>query len=282
MVAVLLGVLKAGAAYVPLDPDFPSRRLGEMIDDAGLALLVTEHALAARFAGHTVPIVELDRLGEKLDALPAIRLAVDADMATAGSMAYVIYTSGSTGQPKGVEIPHRAVVNFLTSMIDSPGLRSDDRVVAITTLSFDIAVLELFGPLCVGAEVMLARREEALDGAALGALIAASGVTLMQATPATWRVLLQSGWKGQQGFRALCGGEALTPELAAQLLARCDQVWNLYGPTETTVWSTRWRVQQPECGISIGMPISCVPSACPVKFVLAGQVWRWAITIDRS
>ncbi len=256
MVAVLLGVLKAGAGYVPLDPDFPSRRLGEMIDDAGLALLVTEHALAARFAGHTVPIVELDRLGEKLDALPAIRLAVDADMATVGSMAYVIYTSGSTGQPKGVEIPHRAVVNFLTSMIDSPGLRSDDRVVAITTLSFDIAVLELFGPLCVGAEVVLARREEALDGAALGALIAASGVTLMQATPATWRVLLQSGWKGQQGFRALCGGEALTPELAAQLLARCDQVWNLYGPTETTVWSTRWRVQQPERGISIGMPIA--------------------------
>ena len=255
MVATLLGVLKAGAGYVPLDPDFPSSRTGYMIDDAGLALLITEHAFTARFAGHAVPIIELDRLGEKLDALPAMRLAADADMATAGSIAYVIYTSGSTGQPKGVEIPHRAVGNFLAGMIQSPGLRSDDRLVAITTLAFDIAVLELFGPLSVGAEVVLARREDALDGEALGGLIAASEITLMQATPATWRVLLQSGWKGRKGFRALCGGEALTAELAAQLLACCDEVWNLYGPTETTVWSTCWRVRHLEGGISIGTPV---------------------------
>jgi amino acid adenylation domain-containing protein len=256
MVATLLGVLKAGAGYVPLDPDFPSGRTTYMIQDAGLALLLTQHALAPRFAGHSVPVLELDRLGEALQALPAARLEADADMATAESTAYVIYTSGSTGQPKGVDIPHRAVVNFLTSMIERPGLRSDDRLLAVTTLSFDIAVLELFGPLSVGAEVILARREDALDGETIGASIAASGATLMQATPATWRVLLQSGWKGRKGFRALCGGEALAPDLATELLACCDEVWNLYGPTETTVWSTCWRVQHPETGVSIGTPIA--------------------------
>jgi amino acid adenylation domain-containing protein len=255
LMASLLGVLKAGAGYVPLDPAFPSGRMGYMIEDAKVALLLTERAFASRFAAYGVPIFELDDACAQLDALPSTRPAPDAADAAADSIAYVIYTSGSTGQPKGVEIPHRAVVNFLSSMIERPGLRANDRLLAITTLSFDIAVLELFGPLCVGAEVVLVAREEAMDGETIAASLLASQATLMQATPATWRVLLQSGWTGQLGLRALCGGEPLTPDVAASLLACCDEVWNLYGPTETTVWSTCWRVE-PDVPISIGTPIA--------------------------
>jgi amino acid adenylation domain-containing protein len=255
LLASLLGVLKAGAGYVPLDPAFPSGRLGYMIEDAELALLLTEQAFASRFAAYGVPIFELDDACAQLDALPSTRPAPDAADAAADSIAYVIYTSGSTGQPKGVEIPHRAVVNFLSSMIERPGLRANDRLLAITTLSFDIAVLELFGPLCVGAEVVLVAREDAMDGETIAASLLASQATVMQATPATWRVLLQSGWTGQLGLRALCGGEPLTPDVAASLLACCDEVWNLYGPTETTVWSTCWRVE-PDVPISIGTPIA--------------------------
>ena len=256
MVATVLGALKTGAGYVPLDPAFPRERLAFMVDDADLAVLVTEGKLADRFDVGNRPVLLLDDPSVALDAEPMTPLAADADMATEESIAYVIYTSGSTGEPKGVEIPHRAVANFIASMTKRPGLREDDRLVAVTTLSFDIAVLELFGPLSVGAEVVLARREDAMDGEALKALLATSRATLMQATPATWRVLLRTDWQGSCGFRALCGGEALPPDLAARLLACCGEVWNLYGPTETTVWSTCWQVEHPEQGISIGTPIA--------------------------
>ncbi|OOG50980.1 non-ribosomal peptide synthetase [Rhodanobacter sp. C01] len=279
MVATVLGVLKAGAGYVPLDPDFPGERLDHMISDANLAALVTQYGHAARFDLRGRPLLVLDRDVTELDAAPATRIGHDAAAATADSIAYVIYTSGSTGRPKGVEIPHRAVANFLAGMIERPGLREDDRLVAVTTLSFDIAVLELFGPLSVGAEVVLARREDAMDGETLKTLLATSRATLMQATPVTWRVLLQSGWPGQSGFRALCGGEALAPDLAAQLLNASAEVWNLYGPTETTVWSTCWRVEHPEQGISIGTPIANTSvwildaqrQRCPVG--VPGEIW---------
>jgi len=256
MVAAMLGVLKAGAGYVPLDPGFPPERLAYMVGDAGLGALLTQHAHATRFDLRGRPVLVLDRPDAAFDALPATRLPADAGAATSTATAYVIYTSGSTGQPKGVAVPHGAVVNFLASMAREPGLSADDRLLAVTTLSFDIAVLELFGPLSVGAQVILARREEAMDGEALTALLDTSGATLMQATPATWRMLLQSEWAGRADFRALCGGEALAPDLAQALLSRCGEVWNLYGPTETTVWSTCWKVIAPERGISIGRPIA--------------------------
>ena len=198
------------------------------------------------------PSIALDAPPAGWDALPATPPALSIDPA---STAYVIYTSGSTGRPKGVAIPHRAVANFLASMAERPGLRADDRLLAVTTLSFDIAVLELLGPLGVGGCVVLAAREQAMDGAALQALLAESQATLMQATPATWRLLLQAGWQGGRDFRALCGGEALAPDLAAALLARCGEVWNLYGPTETTVWSTCARVEKDQ-PITIGTPIA--------------------------
>jgi len=277
MVAALLGSLKAGAGYVPLDPAFPPERLAFMIQDAGLAALVSDRQSLSRFPAIGQDLLLLDEPAA-LDGLPATPFQTDAQP-DPDAIAYVIYTSGSTGQPKGVEIPHRAVVNFLASMAERPGLRADDRLLAVTTLSFDIAVLELFGPLSVGGEVVLARREDAMDGEALKELLAVSRATIMQATPATWQVLLQSGWFAGSKFRALCGGEALAPELATQLLARCTEVWNLYGPTETTVWSTCWRVQRPREGIAIGTPIANTTvwildeqrQRCPVG--VPGEIW---------
>lgn len=262
MVAALLGILKAGAGYVPLDPAFPAERLAYMVGDAGLAALVTVAADAARFDLRGRPVLVLDAPGA-LDAAGAGAAGDDPALSGNGAVAvggeavaYVIYTSGSTGRPKGVQVPHRAVVNFLLAMQARPGIGADDRLLAVTTLSFDIAVLELLLPLSVGAEVVLADRDDAMDGEALARLVADSGATLMQATPSTWRLLLDAGWRAPPGFRRLCGGEPLPPDLAAALCAGGGETWNMYGPTETTVWSTCCRIDDPAAPIGIGTPVA--------------------------
>ena len=257
MVVAQLAILRAGAAYVPLDPSYPVERLEMMAEDAELALVVTDSSLE-----HTLGWPDDKRVLLDLDAA-AIAAQSDADFdsdsmldARSEDPAYVIYTSGSTGKPKGVVVPHRSVVNFLASMAAEPGISANDVLIAVTTLSFDIAVLELLAPLSVGAEVVLARREEAADGRSLRQLVETHRATLMQATPSTWRLLIDAGWQGGADFKALVGGEALPLDLAQQLLARCGELWNMYGPTETTVWSTCWRVVQPELGITIGRAIA--------------------------
>ncbi len=281
LVATLIGVLKTGAAYVPLDPAYPAERLRYIANDAALAQVVSAGALAQPLAGSRQRLLLLDADGAELDAA-ALDAADPELLATADdvdALAYVIYTSGSTGQPKGVRIPHRAVLNFLASMRREPGLDADDRLLAVTTTSFDIAVLEMFLPLSVGAEVVLASREQALDGYALVALLEASTATVMQATPSTWRMLFEAGWRGAPRLRALVGGEALPAALAAQLCASCAAVWNLYGPTETTVWSTCCKVERPEAGISIGHPIANTTvqvrdargQPCPIG--VPGELW---------
>ncbi|MET3929683.1 amino acid adenylation domain-containing protein [Lysobacter sp. OAE881] len=278
MLAGLLGVLKAGAGYVPLDPNFPAERLSYMASDAGLAALLTTTKYADHFDLRGRPVLALDTLQEELASLPTSRIGRDDGAAQPESVAYVIYTSGSTGRPKGVQVPHRAVSNFLSSMAKEPGLGADDRLVAVTTLSFDIAVLELLLPLSVGARVVLADRVTAADGVALKALIASSGATVMQATPASWRLLLDAEWKGDSTFKILCGGEALPPDLASQLLTRCGSLWNVYGPTETTVWSTCSRVTSAS-DIHIGRPIDNTQvwildprgELCPLG--VPGEIW---------
>lgn len=252
MVAGVLGILKAGAAYVPLDPAFPPNRLALMLEDSQAPVVLSQQSLRGILPEGVAQIVELDFDSPSLAQQEASRLGKTA---TADDRAYVIYTSGSTGRPKGVEIGHRSVANFLTSMARAPGIGADDRLLAVTTLSFDIHVLELYLPLLYGAQVVVAPRSMVTDGNRLIEALA-SGVTIMQATPATWRLLIEGGWQGTPKLKALCGGEAMHGELAKALLERVDSLWNLYGPTETTVWSTVYEVTQPETGIvSIGRPI---------------------------
>ncbi len=235
MVAAVLGILKAGGAYLPLDPAYPPERLGYMLADSGAAVLVTQERLREALPEFGGVVVRLDA-----DA-PAIARQPDEappDGVDPSGLAYVIYTSGSTGRPKGVMVPHAGVASFLRSMRRAPGLDAGDVLVAVTTLSFDIAALELFLPLTTGARLVVATREQASDGIALAELMERCGATVVQATPATWRMLVQSGWMGRRALRVICGGEALPRELAVELRARSRELWNLYGPTETTIWST--------------------------------------------
>lgn len=233
MVVGLLAVLKTGAAYVPLDPLFPQARLHFMQEDAQLAAILGREEVA---------------VAEWSDA----RLATAAKP---DDVAYVIYTSGSTGQPKGVSVSHFAAVNLLTSMAREPGLTSHDVLVAVTTLSFDIALLELMLPLVCGATVVIATREDATDGQSLRALLDAHHATVMQATPSTWRMLIDADWIPNTPFKALVGGEPLPRDLVTQLVARGAEVWNMYGPTETTVWSTCARATA-DGPVTIGRPIA--------------------------
>ncbi|MFO0707268.1 MAG: amino acid adenylation domain-containing protein [Nitrospira sp.] len=252
MVVGLLGIWKAGAAYVPLDPDYPADRLGYMLEDSASPVIVTTYAISSRLPSDGREIVCLDR-----DA-PSIRQesAAAPEEPSPGDLAYVIYTSGSTGRPKGVEITHGALTNFLHSMAASPGCTEDDVVLAVTTLSFDIAGLELYLPLIVGGRVEVADRRTASDGRLLKKRLDAVQPTIMQATPVTWRMLLDAGWSGAQHMTALCGGEALSRDLADQLAPRVRGLWNMYGPTETTIWSTLARVEREEPEITIGRPIA--------------------------
>jgi amino acid adenylation domain-containing protein len=257
MLAALLGALAAGATYVPLDPGFPASRLSFMLADCGAKVVITDQAVVAPGANGAADAIAIDPgLVLRLDDLPAPEAPIAAVAVGPDDAAYLIYTSGSTGAPKGVRVPQRAVVNFLTSMRERPGLTEANRLVAVTTLSFDIAVLELLLPLTVGAEIILATRDQATDGHALRGLIEQHKATVMQATPATWRMLLEAGWRGGAAFHALCGGEALPPELAEALLHRVGTLWNMYGPTETTVWSTCARVELGQGGVTIGRPIA--------------------------
>lgn len=244
--AVLLGILGSGAAYVPVDPTYPEDRVSFMLGDSGAVLLVTHRGLERPFDVR-VPVLDLD-LWSPPPPEPPVELRSD-------DPAYVIYTSGSTGRPKGVEIRHGSVTNFLRAMGEEPGLAPDDVLLAVTTISFDIAVLELYLPLVTGARLVLADEDQVLDGRRLARLMDEEEVTVLQATPATWKLLLSAGWRGREGFRALCGGEALPAALAEELLGRVDELWNMYGPTETTVWSTAHRVRPGE-PIVVGRPIA--------------------------
>jgi amino acid adenylation domain-containing protein len=257
MLVALLATLKAGGAYVPLDLAYPSERLGYMLEDSAPKVLLTHGEVRANLpAVDGLKVIEIDRDASAWQSLPQHDLDAQVSPVGAEHLAYVIYTSGSTGQPKGVMVEHRTLSNFLLSMQEQPGLERGDRLLAVTTLSFDIAGLELWLPLISGASIVLAHREQAMDGAALKELLESRAATILQATPATWRLLIEAGWQGGEGFKALIGGEALPPDLAAELLQRCGQLWNMYGPTETTVWSMLDRVRPASPPAGIGRPIA--------------------------
>jgi amino acid adenylation domain-containing protein len=253
MMVGVLAILKAGGAYVPLDPTYPAEHIAFMIGDTRMPVILTQDRLETSIPENDTVIICIDTDWDdiaqksKQTPKPAIR---------GENLAYVIFTSGSTGRPKGVQVPHHAVVNFLVSMAQEPGFTTDDVLLAVTTLSFDIHVLELYLPLIVGAKVVIVGHETASDGERLLEALNESKATGMQATPSTWRLLVAAGWKGSQNLKVLCGGEAFPPDLAKDLLKRAASVWNMYGPTETTVWSSCYRITDGDEPILIGRPIA--------------------------
>jgi polyketide synthase PksJ len=255
LVVALLGVLRSGAAYVPLAPEYPGPRLREMIEDSGAVCVLTQSRWASMLSPllGEVPALPIDTAWAEMVADAEGQADALCDRAGPGDVAYVIYTSGSTGRPKGVMVEHGALSNFLESMRREPGLGPEDRLLAVTTYSFDIAGLELYLPLIVGGCCIVAGSEEVRDAARLESLLARSGATVMQATPATWQMLVQHGWRNPSRVRLLCGGEALSERLKDALVSSGAEVWNMFGPTETTIWST---VERLGAGpVTIGRPI---------------------------
>ncbi|MEA5417817.1 amino acid adenylation domain-containing protein [Spirulina sp. CCNP1310] len=289
MLIGLLGILKAGAAYVPLDPSYPQERIGYILSTADAPFLVTSSAMQAALPSHQAQVICVDIDAPRIAQAAADNPQRDIDEQNAQNLCYVIFTSGSTGQPKGVKISHQSLVNFMTAMASTPGLTAEDCLVAVTTISFDIHTLELYLPLTVGAKLVLASHEVATDGGRLAELITTHQATVMQATPATWRMLLTAHWDGSADFKAICGGEALPRSLADQLLTKVGTLWNLYGPTETTVWSTRCEIKRdrrgdrPDNPEPIGRPIANtqtyildstlqpVPIGVPGEFYIGGD-----------
>ncbi|MBS2962967.1 amino acid adenylation domain-containing protein [Actinocrinis puniceicyclus] len=278
MVVAMLAVLKAGGAYIPIDPGFPPERISFMLEDSRLRVLLTQREVLGRITAHGAEPVCVDAIRDELEAEPCDDPGVSVHPE---DLAYVIYTSGSTGRPKGVQIPHRALSNFLLAMRQRPGIGPSDVLLAVTTFSFDICMLELLLPLAEGARVVLASRQVATDGKLLAEALAGGEVTMLQATPSTWRMLLDFGWSGGAGLRALAGGEALPRELADRLLDTGATLWNMYGPTETTIWSSACRVARGP--VSIGEPIAntqlhvldangrLVPTGVPGELYIGGD-----------
>jgi amino acid adenylation domain-containing protein len=253
MLIGLLAVLKAGAAYVPLDPTSPPKRMETMLEDSGATALLTQESMLEvlpRSGESFVCAVDRDREGIAGESAERLELAIDPD-----AIAYTIYTSGSTGKPKGVQVCHRSVVNLLTTVSRNPGFSADDVLLAVSTLSFDIAGIDIYLPLFCGGRVVVASAEEMHDGQALIDILERYEVTFMQATPMTWRLMIASGWEGRSGLLAICTGEPLSRELATQMLERSRELWNLYGPTETTVWVLAKKIEDRDGPILVGRPI---------------------------
>jgi amino acid adenylation domain-containing protein len=287
MVVGLLAILKAGAAYLPLDPNYPQERLELILSDSQVPVLITDNQKL--FTDNQQR--EIVCLRKNQEYIGTHSKENPTSRSTTNNLAYVIYTSGSTGRPKGVEISHGAVVNFLKSMQQEPGITATDVLLAVTTISFDIAALELYLPLITGAKVVLATREVASDGLLLKELIDTTGVTIMQATPASWRMLLAAGWSGSQQLKILCGGEALTSDLAQHLLQKGATVWNMYGPTETTIWSAVCKVDTQKLShalIPIGRPIANTQTYIldtylqPVPVGVIGELYIGGVGVARG
>lgn len=261
LVLTLLAVLKAGAAYVPIDPEYPHDRIAFMLADSAASMLITsrKYHTSERTAyvlnGKTAQpgqVILLEETLSELENYPATAPAVPIGGA---DLAYILYTSGSTGLPKGVQIEHHNLVNLLYSMIAWPGISPQDKLLAVTTVSFDIAGLELYLPLLVGATLVLADSATTKDGWALLQAAAAESISIIQATPVTYKMMLAAGWETKLPLKILCCGEPMSKDLAQKLIPLCDTLWNMYGPTETTIYSTGKQILASDEIITIGRPI---------------------------
>ena len=248
----ILGVLKAGAAYLPLNPDDPPLRLGHIVGHAAARVIVTDSRSKTNLSESALRTLVLDLTAAEIqeDCGSCVNLPEPADLA------YVIYTSGTTGAPKGVEVTHRALANVVTDIAQRVHFGENHSWLAVTTVSFDIAVLELLLPLSYGGKVILVSEEQARIGRVLVSIINRKKPTVMQATPITWRILIESGWTGSEDLTILCGGDRLDRDLANKLISRSSVVWNMYGPTETTIWSTADRLAFGEDAVTLGRPLA--------------------------
>jgi amino acid adenylation domain-containing protein len=285
LIVALLATMKAGGAYLPVDPALPAERQALMLNDAKPTVLITEQLLKPELPPVNAPLFVIDLERASLETENGEDVA---DRVTGKNLAYLMYTSGSTGVPKGVEIPHEALVNFLVSMQERPGLTAKDVLVAVTTFSFDIAGLEIFLPLVTGARLIFLSRDDAADGFRILHHLTANNATILQATPSTWRMLLDAKWPGSPHLKMLCGGEALPKELATQLLAKGGELWNMYGPTETTIWSSAALVTRDDAAINIGQPIANTqlyildPHLQPVPMGVTGELHIGGLGLARG
>jgi amino acid adenylation domain-containing protein len=247
----LLGILKSGSCYVPLDQQDLRSRLASILEECRPAAIILDHSFPPVPGTDAIPVIYPDDI---LDDSPDLKSA--ASGVTPDHRAYIIYTSGTTGKPKGVMIPHRALANLLHSMMRAPGFTSADRMLAVSPISFDIATMEMFLPLVAGGTLVVADRFVAADPSRLAALLKRFDITVLQATPVTWRLLAFSDWEGKHDLKMISGGEALPRDLANQLLNRGGELWNCYGPTETTIWSGVLQVQSEPGPVPIGPPIA--------------------------
>ena len=248
----LLAIMKTGAAYIPVDPEYPIKRIAYMLSDSATRVLISSEKYKGKFVSDGIKEIILEEIQDELiqgsQADPAVEVK-------GSDLAYVIYTSGSTGNPKGIAIEHHSLTNFLCSIQKEPGISPNDKLLAVTTISFDISGLELYLPLISGAELVLADSETVKDARELVDLVKSKKISIMQATPSTWRMMTESNWEERIDLKVLCGGEALSKDLAQALLTRCTSLWNMYGPTETTIWSAVKQITNSSDPISIGHPI---------------------------
>jgi amino acid adenylation domain-containing protein len=250
LIIALLAVLKTGAAYVPLDPEYPKDRIEFMLDDSGAVMLLTSEKYKGHFASNTMEVSIEEALTNSANYsnnAPIVNV-------TGQNLAYILYTSGSTGKPKGVQIAHHSLVNLMYSLQKSPGITVADKMLAVATISFDIAGVDIYLPLSAGAEIILADSITAKDGRALLDIVRSEGVTILQATPYTWRMMLEVGWEEHLPIKVFCGGEAMAKDLAERLIPRSNEVWNMYGPTETTIYSIIKHITDAN-DITIGWPV---------------------------
>ena len=254
MIISVIGILKAGCYYIPLDPTFPQDRLNYMFMDSGAKVIISQRSLKEKygfFANAKFVIIDDEKSIVNKSNTTRQKLRNDSQ-----SPAYLLYTSGSTGRPKGVMVHHQAVVNLITSMTESPGVTKNDTLLSVVTLSFDMSVFEIFLPLSNGATIVVADSRDIRDGHSLIKLIDKHNITILQAAPSLYYILIASGWKGKKDLKALCGGEALTSGIVKNILSRVGELWNCYGPTETTVFSTITQITDPNEKIHIGKPVA--------------------------
>ena len=274
LIIAVLAIVKSGGAYVPLDPGFPDDRIASLVEDASLKILITDPGFDRALSGFTGQILRLDwsRLGQNSAENCAIATRPQ-------DLAYVLYTSGSTGRPKGVLVSRGALLNLLWSMRSWYDLTATDVFLGITTISFDIAGVDVWLPLLLGARLVLADRATAADGDKLQEELKRNGITFMQATPVSWKLMLSTGWQGDRNLKAVCTGEAMPRELARQLFPLVPHLWNMYGPTETTIWSTGYKIPSADVPILIGRPIANTQTyildgnRSPVPIGVAGELY---------